>query len=200
MANFPPLIWFLTVSVILIREAGLIAAQSCERPDQRTPRSRLPRSPFSRLPPVFRSPREDFSYIVLDLMTTPERWRRLERLHREARALTTPERDAFLERACDGDESLRGDVEVLLRAESPADDGAASGASTISPNAAAKSSDPLGSPPATPQSPWPTSILESTRRDVGEAGTVAAALGQRGRRCRGRPDRDLPRLVSRRAP
>ncbi len=51
----------------------------------------------------------------------PERWHEIERLYHFARELQPEERPAYLESACGGDDSLRGEVESLLAHE----DGAA---------------------------------------------------------------------------
>ena len=47
---------------------------------------------------------------------SPEHWQRIDRLFDEALDLPPDERMAFLERACDGDEALREEVEALLTA------------------------------------------------------------------------------------
>ncbi|MGA3327210.1 MAG: serine/threonine-protein kinase, partial [Terriglobia bacterium] len=44
-------------------------------------------------------------------------WERIQEIFFEAADLTTPERDAFLAHACDGDAGLRSEVESLLRAD-----------------------------------------------------------------------------------
>ena len=44
----------------------------------------------------------------------PERWSQIERLYHSAAALGADERDAFLERACNGDPELRQELESLL--------------------------------------------------------------------------------------
>ena len=45
---------------------------------------------------------------------TPERWQQVKKLFRSAREQRTEDRAAFLERACDGDDGLRREVESLL--------------------------------------------------------------------------------------
>ena len=45
---------------------------------------------------------------------TPERWRQVSRIYHDARAHEPHARDAFVRVACQGDESLRQDVESLL--------------------------------------------------------------------------------------
>jgi len=47
----------------------------------------------------------------------PERYKEIERLYHLARECTPEQREAFLRRACDGDEELRQEVESLLAAE-----------------------------------------------------------------------------------
>ena len=47
-------------------------------------------------------------------MTTPEKWARIERIFQEALGCAPNERTTFLAEACDGDESLRQEVESLL--------------------------------------------------------------------------------------
>ncbi|HTR49715.1 MAG TPA: serine/threonine-protein kinase [Kofleriaceae bacterium] len=46
---------------------------------------------------------------------TPERWNRVEEMFEAALALAADERDAFLDRSCDGDRELRDEVAALLR-------------------------------------------------------------------------------------
>src|SRR5262245_53363954 len=50
----------------------------------------------------------------------PEHWRRIERLYHAALELDVNERGAFLAVACGGDETLRGEVESLLRCDAQA--------------------------------------------------------------------------------
>jgi hypothetical protein len=50
---------------------------------------------------------------------TPERWRRIESLYHAAAEREPDQRAAFLAAACDGDESLRGEVELLLTQPMP---------------------------------------------------------------------------------
>lgn len=45
-----------------------------------------------------------------------ERWSRIERLFHQAESLPPPERDAFLQQACEGDTSLLAEVQALLTA------------------------------------------------------------------------------------
>jgi len=45
---------------------------------------------------------------------TPERWHRVKELFESALERAPDERSAFLDQACDGDESLRREVESLL--------------------------------------------------------------------------------------
>src|SRR5262245_23918384 len=52
---------------------------------------------------------------------TPERWRHIERLYHAALERDTDEQAAFLAEACDGDDSLRGEVESLLRCDTRAE-------------------------------------------------------------------------------
>jgi Tol biopolymer transport system component len=52
---------------------------------------------------------------------TPERWKRVEELYHAARTRPSGERAAFLLDACPGDESLRRDVESLLKESVSAD-------------------------------------------------------------------------------
>ena len=53
---------------------------------------------------------------------TPERWRHVETLFEAAVARLPQERAAFLKESCNGDESLRSELEVLLAADqAPAD-------------------------------------------------------------------------------
>jgi eukaryotic-like serine/threonine-protein kinase len=51
---------------------------------------------------------------------TPDRWQRLDRLFQSALEHETPQRGAFLDRACAGDSDLRRDVESLLLAHAGA--------------------------------------------------------------------------------
>src|SRR5262249_48724626 len=51
----------------------------------------------------------------------PEHWRRIERLYHAALELDANERGAFLAVACGGDETLRGEVESLLRCDAQAE-------------------------------------------------------------------------------
>jgi eukaryotic-like serine/threonine-protein kinase len=51
---------------------------------------------------------------------TPERWRQIEDLFQSALARGADERDSFLRAACAGDESLRGEVEALLKSHDDA--------------------------------------------------------------------------------
>jgi hypothetical protein len=52
---------------------------------------------------------------------TPERWRRIEQIFHLALDRPSPEREAFLESACGGDEGLRRDVASLLNREPSAE-------------------------------------------------------------------------------
>jgi len=52
---------------------------------------------------------------------TPERWQSIERLYHAALERDTGEQAAFLAEACAGDESLRGEVESLLRCDARAE-------------------------------------------------------------------------------
>ena len=52
---------------------------------------------------------------------TPERWKRVEELYHAARTKPSGERAAFLLDACRDDESLRRDVESLLKEQVSAD-------------------------------------------------------------------------------
>jgi len=45
---------------------------------------------------------------------TPERWRQIDRLYQAALERDATEREAFLDKACAGDEELRREVESLL--------------------------------------------------------------------------------------
>jgi len=45
---------------------------------------------------------------------TPERWKQVEELFHAVAARPEAERSAFLDRACAGDEALRGEVERLF--------------------------------------------------------------------------------------
>src|SRR6185503_11267832 len=51
----------------------------------------------------------------------PERWREIEDLYHQALALKGGERAAFLDRACEGDDDLRRELESLLSFESRAE-------------------------------------------------------------------------------
>ena len=51
----------------------------------------------------------------------PERWREIENLYHQALALKGGEREAFLSRACEGDDDLRRELESLLSFESRAE-------------------------------------------------------------------------------
>src|SRR5438309_1748291 len=51
---------------------------------------------------------------------TPERWRQIEELSQSASARGADERALFLRAACAGDESLRGEVEALLKSHDDA--------------------------------------------------------------------------------
>ncbi len=51
---------------------------------------------------------------------TPERWKKVEEVFESALERTTEERPAYLAEACSGDESLRGQVEALLRSHEQA--------------------------------------------------------------------------------
>jgi eukaryotic-like serine/threonine-protein kinase len=52
---------------------------------------------------------------------TPERWQQIERVYHSALELEEGQRTTFLQKACGGDETLRHDVESLLRSEQSAD-------------------------------------------------------------------------------
>lgn len=52
---------------------------------------------------------------------TPERWQQIERLYHEALVREAPERAAFLDDACGGNEALRREVESLLAQERSAE-------------------------------------------------------------------------------
>ncbi|MBL8205536.1 MAG: serine/threonine-protein kinase [Blastocatellia bacterium] len=52
----------------------------------------------------------------------PERWQKIEALFQSAIALSLPERSAFLAHACQGDDTLRREVEALLAADQNADE------------------------------------------------------------------------------
>src|SRR5215470_10544358 len=45
----------------------------------------------------------------------PERWQLIEELYHSASEVPDEERHSFLQKACDGDQSLANDVETLLR-------------------------------------------------------------------------------------
>ena len=51
---------------------------------------------------------------------TPERWQKINEVFQSVVELETEDRRAYLDRACDGDESLRGQVETLLAANEDA--------------------------------------------------------------------------------
>ena len=53
---------------------------------------------------------------------TSERWQEIERLYHLARQQDPGKREAFLEKACEGDESLRREVGSLLASRSEAED------------------------------------------------------------------------------
>jgi hypothetical protein len=53
----------------------------------------------------------------------PHRWGHIRRVFLEALALERAKRPAFLARHCDGDPTLRRDVEALLDADTRAGDG-----------------------------------------------------------------------------
>ncbi len=57
-------------------------------------------------------------------MTDP-RWQRIKEIFAQAAARPAGEREAFLAKACGGDETLRAEVESLLRAHPPTDGAAA---------------------------------------------------------------------------
>jgi serine/threonine protein kinase len=48
---------------------------------------------------------------------TPERWQRVKEIFQEAQGHSSDRRAAFLDGACDGDETLRREVETLLAAD-----------------------------------------------------------------------------------
>ena len=47
----------------------------------------------------------------------PELWKKIDEMFAAAQAQPAEERAAFLDRACGGDQELRGEVESLLRAD-----------------------------------------------------------------------------------
>src|SRR6476646_6718357 len=51
----------------------------------------------------------------------PERWQHIENLYHAALEVEESRRPAFLQNACDGDEALRREVEVLLSREKRAE-------------------------------------------------------------------------------
>jgi serine/threonine-protein kinase len=51
----------------------------------------------------------------------PELWKKIDEMFAAAQAQPAEERAAFLDRACGGDQELRGEVESLLRARGSAD-------------------------------------------------------------------------------
>jgi hypothetical protein len=53
---------------------------------------------------------------------TPERWRRVQDLCRQALDRTADERDSFLRKTCRGDDDLRREVDSLLAREDSAHD------------------------------------------------------------------------------
>ena len=50
----------------------------------------------------------------------PDRWSQVEEIYHSAAALPPGERSAFLERACNGDQELRQELESLLAHEQQA--------------------------------------------------------------------------------
>jgi serine/threonine-protein kinase len=52
---------------------------------------------------------------------TPERWQQIEKIYHSALELAESQRPAFLEKTCAGDQTLRHEVESLLRSEQRAD-------------------------------------------------------------------------------
>src|SRR5258705_6648994 len=52
-------------------------------------------------------------------MTTPQRWQEIDRIFAAALELEPEEREAFLDRACAGDEQLRKEVESLIAHDIP---------------------------------------------------------------------------------
>ncbi len=52
----------------------------------------------------------------------PERWHQIERIHNSAVELKPGDRDAFLEKACAGDDELRKEVDRLLACKTEAED------------------------------------------------------------------------------
>src|SRR6266850_2655132 len=52
-------------------------------------------------------------------MTTPQRWQEIDRIFAAALELEREEREAFLNRACAGDEQLRKEVESLIAHDVP---------------------------------------------------------------------------------
>jgi hypothetical protein len=52
---------------------------------------------------------------------TPERWQQIEKIYHSALELEESRRQAFLEETCSGDQTLRQEVESLLRSNPSAD-------------------------------------------------------------------------------
>src|SRR5262249_44594796 len=52
---------------------------------------------------------------------TPERWQQIEKVYHSALEVEESKRDEFLEKTCAGDETLRHEVESLLRSEQNVD-------------------------------------------------------------------------------
>src|SRR5882724_7062722 len=52
----------------------------------------------------------------------PERWRQIEELYHSALGVAEDQRATFLQKACAGDDALRGEVESLLAHERSAED------------------------------------------------------------------------------
>jgi serine/threonine protein kinase len=53
---------------------------------------------------------------------TPERWQQIEQIYYKALKLNPVQREAFLDQFCAGDESLRKEIDVLLKGREEADD------------------------------------------------------------------------------
>ena len=53
---------------------------------------------------------------------TPERWKKVEKVFQSALKQAPEEQSAYLERACEGDESLRHQVETLIASYKKAGD------------------------------------------------------------------------------